>query len=144
VDRLRRLARPIEAALEPLWPDGELRVADRVVAVSELFRMDDFTGRHHATAVFLAAGGPIAHATARDHISVLDVAPLVLYLAGAPVPDDLERPVPERLLDPARLRAEPVRVVPASDLPGLAPEGGDAEVDDAVLMERLRALGYVE
>ncbi len=137
-------ARPRDAALAALWPDGEISAGGRRFRASELFGRDDFTGRHHETAVFLAAGGPIAHVTARDRVSVLDVAPLVFHLAGAPVPDDLEGRVPERLLDPARLAASPVRVVPAAALPGLPAEAAGAEVDDAVLMERLRALGYAQ
>ncbi|HEX2485858.1 MAG TPA: alkaline phosphatase family protein [Myxococcota bacterium] len=138
------LARPVETALAPLWPDGELRVGERSFPIRELFRVDDFTGTHDETAVFLAAGGPFAHLPGRERISVLEVAPLVFYLAGAPVPDDLERGVPVRLLDPAALAARPVRVAPAAELPGLPPEPDDARIDDAVLLERLRALGYVD
>jgi len=62
----------------------------------------------------------------------------------APVPDDLEGRVPERLLDPAKLAERPVRVVPTAELPGLPPESASADVDDAVLMERLRVLGYAQ
>jgi hypothetical protein len=136
-------ARPRDAALSAAWPDAELRAGARRFAISDLFRVDDFTGRHQETAIFLAAGGPIAHVATRDRVSVLDVAPLLFHLAGTPVPDDLEGRVPERLLDPAKLAANPVRIVPAAELPGLPPEAAREEVDDAVLMERLRALGYV-
>jgi hypothetical protein len=138
------LARPLDAALSPLWPDGELVAGGRRLPIGELFRVDDFTGAHDDTAVFLAAGGPLAHSPRRDRVSVLDVAPLLFYLAGAPVPDDLERGVPVRLLDPAALTERPVQSVAAADLPGLPAEREGSEVDDAVLMERLRALGYVE
>ncbi len=136
------LARPRDVALAALWPDGEISVGARRFRASELFGRDDFTGKHDATALFIAAGGPIAHVAKRDRVSVLDVAPLVFHLAGAPVPDDLEGRVPERLFDPAKLAANPVRVVPAAGQPELPPEAAGAEVDDAVLMERLRALGY--
>jgi predicted AlkP superfamily phosphohydrolase/phosphomutase len=138
------LARPVDAVLASLWPDGELEAGERRFAAADLFRVDDFTGTHDETAVFLAAGGPIAQIGARDRVSVLDVAPLLLHLAGAPIPDDLERDVPVRLLDPARLAARPVRRVPAAELPGLPDEPEGAAVDDAVLLERLRALGYVD
>jgi hypothetical protein len=121
-----------------------LRVGERPLPIGELFRVDDFTGTHDETAVFLAAGGPFAHVPQRERISVLEVAPLLFYLAGAPVPDDLERGVPVRLLDPASVAARPVQAVAAAELPGLPPEPDDAQVDDAVLLERLRALGYVQ
>jgi len=138
------LARPVDAVLSPLWPDGALQLDGARVAVSDLFRVDDFTGEHHETAVFLAAGGPIAQLPARQRVSVLEVAPLLFYLAGAPVPDDLERDVPARILEPARLAARPAERVAAAALPGLPPEPGGADADDAVLFERLRALGYLE
>jgi arylsulfatase A-like enzyme len=138
------VARPRDAALAAVWPDGEITAGARRFRASELFGRDDFTGRHHETALFLAAGGPIAHVAARDRVSVLDVAPLLFHLAGAPVPDDLEGAVPARLLDPAKLAVAPIRVAPAAELPGLPPEAAGAEVDDAVLMERLRALGYAQ
>jgi hypothetical protein len=136
-------ARPRDAALSAAWPNGELHAGERRFPIADLFSADDFTGRHQETALFLAAGGPIAHVATRDRVSVLDVAPLLFHLAGTPVPDDLEGRVPERLLDPAKLAANPVRIVPASELPGLPPEAASEEVDDAVLMERLRAMGYV-
>ena len=137
-------ARPRNEALSAAWPEGELHAGARRFEISELFGVDDFTGKHQETAIFLAAGGPIAHVATRDRVSVLDIAPLVFYLAGTPLPDDLEGGVPEWLLDPAQLVAHPVRIVPASEVPGLPPEADAAQVDDAVLMERLRALGYVQ
>jgi hypothetical protein len=137
-------ARPNDAALLAAWPDGAITFDGRTLRASELFQLDEFSGTHDPTAIFLAAGAPFAHREARDRVSVLDVAPLLLHLAGQPVPDDLEGAVPARLLAPAWSRAHPLRRVPAAELPGLPDEPADASVDDAVLMERLRALGYVE
>ena len=137
-------ARPNDAALLAAWPDGKLAFDGASVPVSELFQLDEFSGTHDPTAIFLAAGAPFAHQAARSRLSVLDVAPLLLHLSGLPVPDDLEGAVPEALLAPAWRAAHPVRHVPAAELPGLPPEPADASVDDAVLLERLRALGYVE
>lgn len=138
------LARPRDAALAALWPSGTIRVGERSMPADAFFALDDFTGGHNSTALFLAAGGPIAHRPTRDRVSVLDVAPLLLHLAGLPVPDDLEGAVPERMLDADALAARPVRKLAAAELPGLPEEPGGAQVDDAVLMERLRALGYVQ
>jgi hypothetical protein len=137
------LARPDDATLSRIWPDGRVRIGELELPVSRLFQVDEFTGDHHPTAIFLAAGGPIAHVPARGRLSVLVVAPLIFHLAGSAIPDDLEGSVPDFVLDPAALAAHPVRIVPASELPGLPPEPGAPDVDDSVLMERLRALGYV-
>ncbi len=138
------LARPNDAALASAWPDGRVALGGLELPVSELFQRDEFTGAHHPTAIFFAAGGPIARLAERQRLSVLDVAPLLLYLAGSPVPDDLEGRVPEHLLDPAALAQRPPRVVPAALVPGLPPEPAEPAADDAILMERLRALGYVQ
>jgi Type I phosphodiesterase / nucleotide pyrophosphatase len=138
------LARPDDEALLAAWPDGMLRFDGRRVRADELFQLDEFSGAHDPTGIFLAAGPPFSAQRARDRVSVLEVAPLLLHLAGLPVPDDLESAVPERLLAPAWRAAHPVRRVPATELPGLPDEPADAAVDDAVLLERLRALGYVE
>ena len=74
--------------------------------------------------------------------SVLDVAPLLFHLAGAPVPDDLEGELREELLEPRWLAAHPVVRAPASALPGL-PAATAATEPDPALVETLRALGYV-
>jgi len=137
-------ARPNDAALLAAWPDGALALDGRTLRAAELFQLDEFSGTHDPTAIFLAAGAPFAHRSGRDRLSVLDVAPLLLHLAGLPIPDDLEGTLPERLLAPAWRSAHPPRTAPASALPGLPPEPAEPAADDAVLLERLRALGYVE
>jgi hypothetical protein len=138
------LARPDGDALDALWPDGRVRFAGRELPVSQVAAPDDFTGRHHPTAVFLAAGGPIARLGERAKLSVLDLAPLVAHLAGAPIPDDLEGRLPADLLDPAWLAERPPRVVPAASLPAPPRAGAPgATPDDEALRERLRSMGYL-
>jgi hypothetical protein len=135
------IARPDDAVLFALWPGGTVRLGERTLGVAELFHVDDFSGGHHPLGIFLAAGGPVGHVPERGRVSVLDVAPLLFHLCGSPVPDDLEGRVPEWLF--AAPAARPVRIVPAAELPGLPPEAAGADADDAALIERLRALGYV-
>jgi hypothetical protein len=110
------LVRPNDAALESAWPGGRVRVAGRTVALAELVDGDGFSGRHHPTALFLAAGGPLRHVAGRGRLSVLDVAPLVAYLAGAAIPDDLEGRLPEAWIEPAALARRPARSVEAGTL----------------------------
>jgi hypothetical protein len=139
-------ALPDDDTLAPLWPDGEVEVAGERMPLSAAISRQRFTGTHKFTGVFLAAGGPIAHVPERIRLSVLDVAPLLFYLAGRPIPDDLEGALPEAALDPEQLRAHPVAHVAASALPGIAeaPEAAHAGGGDAGLEEKLRALGYLE
>jgi hypothetical protein len=138
---------PNAAALDPLWPDGNVKLGDATVPIRELFHADDFTGTHDPEAVMFAGGPAIRHAEARVDTSVLDVAPLVFHLSGSAVPDDLEHPVRTDLLDAGWLAAHPVRTSAAASVATVAPpadpDAPRAESDEA-LKERLRALGYVK
>ncbi len=130
--------------LEGLLPDGEIRFGGKRHAMRDLISADEFTGDHHPTAIFLAAGRGVRAVPERGALSVLDVAPLIAALAGEPVPDDVEGRVPEEWLTAEFLAAHPVRRVAASawpELPTLAET--ELPVDDADLLERLRTMGYV-
>jgi hypothetical protein len=138
------VAGPRAQLLETLWPDGEIRVGAGRLRVSELFSRDEFSGTHLPTGVLLAAGGPLVHHAGRDRVSVLDVAPLVAWLAGEAIPDDLEGELPRRWLDPRELESRPPRTAPAPDVALPRPRPDAPAVGDAELTERLRRLGYVE
>ncbi|MEM8930370.1 MAG: alkaline phosphatase family protein [Acidobacteriota bacterium] len=134
--------------VDRFWPDGMLTVGDRSVRIGEVLHAHDFTGMHDPTAIFLATGPAISPGLPPGTISVVDVASWVLHLAGQPIPADLEGRSPAPWLDPAHLRDNPVRVVPADAVP-LLPTDSDTEArrvgdDDAEIEERLRALGYVD
>ncbi len=105
------------------------------------------TGTHHPDGVFIAGGPGIRQGVTAPALSIVDVAPTVLYTLGLPVPEDLEGRVAAEVFDPARLEARPVRVEgltqPPSPLSGSTAESTDEE-DEAEVMQRLRALGYVE
>jgi hypothetical protein len=137
------LAQPRENVLNALWPDGNVAVNGAQQPVSELAAPDDFTGKHHPTAIFLAAGGPIHAQPARLRLSVLDIAPLLFHLAGEPLPDDLEHALPAAVFEPGWLAAHPPRSVPAASLPP-PPRPAGAAVGDEALRERLRSMGYIE
>ena len=82
-------------------------------------------------------------------MSILDVAPLLLYSLGIPIPSDLEGQVPTEALEPEMLLARPVeRDGPAESPAGLLSEspGGPTldEEAEAEILKRLQALGYVE
>ena len=138
------LALPRSSTLEELWPDGLIRAGDRTLPIHGVVHQQPFTGTHHPTAVLIAAGGPIQASSERTELSVLDVAPLVLYAAGSPLPDDLEGRLPIEHLDPAVLAARPPRLVGAAALPGLPrDELAGVVPTDPALTEKLRALGYL-
>lgn len=136
-------ALPNDDLLAPLWPDGRVRVNGAAVPLADAISRQRFTGTHDPTGIFLVAGGPIVQSDERIALSVLDVAPLLFYLAGQPLPDDLEGALPVAVIDPGHLAANPPARVPASQAPTLPPDGRDT-VGDPALVEKLRALGYIE
>ena len=95
------------------------------------------SGAHRPEGVFLAAGPALRSGVSVPQLSILDVAPTLLYSLDLGIPDDLEGRLPESILAGTTSRA------------GSAPAAGadhpifDAEAEAAVLA-RLRALGYVE
>ncbi len=130
-------------ALEAAWPDGEVTLGGKTRPARELVYGDGFTGDHHPTAVFVAAGGPIRALPERQQLRVLDIAPLYLHLAGAAVPDDLDGELPTHFLDEAWSSTHPLRTVPAASLERLPPPKGP-DHEDALLRDRLRAMGYID
>ena len=138
------IARPRDETAASVWPDATVVVADREVPVTKLFDHQEFTGTHHPTAVLIAAGGPVRQIEERQSASVLDIAPLVFYLAGEPLPDDLEGRVPTAWLDLEVLG--PVERRPASEFPELVRPSArpDSPEQKRELEEKLRSLGYVE
>jgi hypothetical protein len=132
------LAIPRAGVLEELWPDGPVHSGDQKLRIDDVFSRQVFTGSHDEIAIFVAAGGGIVPDPQRGRISVLDVAPLIFHLAGSPVPDDLEGQVPAAWVE------QPVRMISAHEMPGIARDVGSSEPDDPELVEKLRRLGYIE
>lgn len=140
-------ALPNDDALTALWPDGTVQLGlqgGRSLPLRDVMNRQVFTGGHHPTAIFVAAGAGIAAGADRGRISVLDVAPLMFYLTGQPLPDDLEGRLPREMIDARRLATAPPRSVAADQAPTLPHTEDAAAVDDPDLVEKLRALGYVE
>ena len=138
-------ALPSDDALLALWPDGPVRFGERELPLREVLSRELFTGTHHPTAFFVAAGGPIAALPERTQLSVLDVAPLLFYLMNEPIPDDLEGTLPRKILSAELLAARPPRQISADQLPSLpASATTGREIDDPNLVEKLRALGYID
>lgn len=114
------------------------------------FELEEFPGGmlryHHRDAppgIFLAAG-PAFRPGRADDLGVLDVMPLMAYLKGLPLAQDLKGRLPTDILRPELLAAAPPRAVPSYGTRA-RPESldlGAGEVD-AAMLERLRALGYI-
>jgi predicted AlkP superfamily phosphohydrolase/phosphomutase len=104
-------------------------------------------GHHRPEGVFIASGPGIRRSAAIDELSIVDVAPLLLHRLGLPVPDDLDGRFPLEVLEPEELERRPLQRAAATAWAGPAEKPGGHELDpdeEAAVLERLRALGYVE
>ena len=93
---------------------------------------------------FMIASGPDFQAAQENApIKAEDVAPLLLHLAGLPIPEDMEGTVPGQCLTPGWMESNPVVMGPPT-LPVL--DGRLMDTEDGgveAVKERLRALGYL-
>lgn len=139
-------AQPDEEVFERMAHEGFLRIGDERIALEELATAHDFTGTHSQIGIFLAAGPAIRHHANRLRLSVLDVAPLMTYLAGQPIPGDMEGQLQRALIDPDHLERHPPATIEAAKAPRLPDEKGSAAEagGDAETTEKLRALGYIQ
>lgn len=139
---------------EAIGPDVSLLLADgatmSILPSSELVsRRPEVAGHHREVGMFLAAGPGIRSGHEVGELSLVDVAPLVLHRLGLAVPDDVDGRVPVEVLTADALAAHP----PRSAAAGVAPPAFSPSVPDdleldpdeqASVMRRLKALGYVE
>jgi hypothetical protein len=99
----------------------------------------------HARIGLLGCAGPaFAGGTPEDPLSLMDIAPTVLYALGARIPDDLDGRLPLDLFSAEHRAAHAVEFyhdsaeLPAAVTPGYSPE------EEQAIARRLRDLGYLE
>jgi predicted AlkP superfamily phosphohydrolase/phosphomutase len=165
-DRLRRVRNPAtgrplvldvltrdEAFPGPngdLAPDLFLVLADgaalSIVRSDTLWRRRPHpSGNHQWDGVFLASGPAIRESEELGGLSIVDVAPLVLYSLGVPIPEDLSGRLPAEAFKAEHLERHPPTRAPATPEPAAAARGATYDLEDeATILNRLRALGYVE
>jgi predicted AlkP superfamily phosphohydrolase/phosphomutase len=138
---------------EELGPDISMVLADggtmSILPSAEIVaRRDQVRGHHRWDGIFAAAGPGIRAGAEVEPLSIVDVAPLILYRLGLGVPDDMAGRVPTSILEPEELQRRPPQIVDAPDAPVAAPVAPALTQlepqEQAALMDRLRALGYVE
>jgi predicted AlkP superfamily phosphohydrolase/phosphomutase len=108
------------------------------------------SGAHRPLGIFGARGPGIRKGFDGGELSILDVAPTVLYSLGLPVYKDLEGRVPQEIFEKTMLDEKPIQTVSASatdeeeEKPADTESSEMTEEDERVVMERLRELGYIE
>lgn len=107
-------------------------------------------GTHREAGIFIACGHGIESGARLDRLSILDVAPAVLFSLDVPIPEDFEGRLPESVFAPSLLAAQPprseqaaLRAMAAAQAQGAAAPMDDGLAEEAIL-DQLKALGYLE
>jgi predicted AlkP superfamily phosphohydrolase/phosphomutase len=109
-------------------------------------------GTHHPEGTLIAYGPSVKAGAALPALSLVDVAPLLLYGLDVPVPADLDGRLPTDVFEPSALSARPpvysesTREAPRDELVAASAtvDPGYDEAEENMILQRLRALGYVE
>jgi len=113
-----------------------------------IFRRPEVEGTHYPEGIFIAHGQGISKGVRLPHLSILDVAQVLMYSLGLPIPVDFEGKLPDNLFEPAFLQEHPYQVGAATLLPdsyALGTKKTESQVEEEEeIFKQLRALGYVE
>lgn len=108
----------------------------------------DASGAHRFEGIFVARGRGVRRGAVLDDLPIADVAATLLYSAGLPVPEDLEGKPAVAAFTDEHLAAHPPAQGPPTEPPEAFPAQPidlSAEQDEeGVVLERLKALGYIE
>ncbi len=108
-------------------------------------------GTHHPHGILIAKGPGIKQGARIDTLDIPNVTPLLAHSLGLEIPRDWEYEFPGVVYEDEYLASDPPRLAEASPAEAAAGEGGAAaqepdfdEEDEEIIMERLKALGYIE
>lgn len=134
-------------------PDLTLVLRDRgflsiLNADAVLKPREQIVGTHSPWGIFIAGGPGFRRGVVTAPFAIHDVAPILLHSAGVPLPEDVEAHLPAEVFDREWLAAHPPQRGAPTEPPERffdeAPEQTLDEAGEAQVMDRLRALGYVE
>jgi predicted AlkP superfamily phosphohydrolase/phosphomutase len=152
VARIRTREEAFSGKYMPLAPDLTLALRDGgfvsiLPSETPLKPRREASGAHRPEGIFAAAGSGIRRGVSLPRLSILDVAPTLLYSLGLPIPEDLEGRLPTEMLEPSEIQAHPALTggptLPPQPFPDRPGEVVDEEAE-AEVIQRLKALGYVE
>jgi predicted AlkP superfamily phosphohydrolase/phosphomutase len=101
-------------------------------------------GQHSRDGIFVFNGAALRERTDPGEAHLMDVAPTLLRLYDVPVPEDFDGRALEEVLDPAFSDQHPLLYQPGDGETEMASEQDMAQEGTEELLNRLRALGYVE
>lgn len=128
---------------ERFWPNGLAGVGPFANLYSK--KIEDspvINGMHTMNGIFMAQGENVKEGFEVPDPRIIDLAPTVLYALGLPIPDDMDGRVLSEMFEDGYFEAnQPVYV--AADKTLLDNRYEWREDEEAMLLERLRDLGYM-
>lgn len=129
-----------------LWDGGLVSILDSDAAVKPRATI---SGTHRPEGVFMARGNGIRRGFRAEELSILDVAPMLLYSLDLSIPQDMEGKVAREVFAPDCWELCPPRLEAFAEAADSPKKGvGDRLLFDAEaeaeMAARLRALGYIE
>jgi predicted AlkP superfamily phosphohydrolase/phosphomutase len=128
-----------DVVIETLALNGKtLRLPRRAAATPKEVK----TGGHRPDGLAILAGDGIRAGATLAEARLVDLAPTILYWLGQPVPTYMDGRILSEAFTPEHLAAQPPQQVDREAVVGAREAGYSAE-EAAVVLERLRGLGYV-
>ena len=126
-----------------LWDNGLISTLKSDTIIKS---RPECTGVHYPNGIFLAKGPKIKEGIRLNGLSILDVAPTLLYSLGLSIPEDYEGKVPVDIFKPGVLKAEPVKIgEPTLPIENLSiPSFEMKKEDKEEIIDRLKGLGYLD
>jgi predicted AlkP superfamily phosphohydrolase/phosphomutase len=105
-------------------------------------------GMHRPEGIFIAAGAGIRQGLRIRQLSITDVCPALLYSLGLDIPRNLDGRLPVEVFEPSFLEAHRPAIeeytTPRSSVPPPISSASMSPEEEASLISRLEALGYLE
>ncbi len=103
---------------------------------------DAISAQHRMEGIFIASGPDVKKGLEVSGMTVLDLAPLMLYLMNLPIPAGVDGKLREEVLDEGRLKTRPPEYARMQDLYDAGARDRDSTEDDSI-RDRLKGLGYI-
>jgi predicted AlkP superfamily phosphohydrolase/phosphomutase len=101
-------------------------------------------GTHHPDGILIARGPGIRKNHSAGPVNILDVAPTALFAMDLPIPADLQGRVVEEFYTPEFLAGHPVAWGAKTTLGDAVVLPPDVPAEDLEVIEKMKALGYLE
>ena len=98
--------------------------------------------------IFVANGPGIRRDLTLRELSILDVAPILLYSLGLAIPENIEGRVPLEMFEPSFRSRQPIRIAPWTGAKQRPSSESEVEITydseaEKIILDRLKGLGYI-